>query len=98
MDTIQTLLRIVVLLVAVNAQLAREEAILNVRAAPLATTSNPLQLTAQILVQVMDTIQTRPRIAVFLVLLNVPSAQEATIPNAPTARLASIYNPLQLLV
>ncbi len=43
MDTIQTLLRIAVLLVTVNAQLAREGATLNVPVATLAPISNPLQ-------------------------------------------------------
>jgi hypothetical protein len=44
MDTIQTLLRISALLVALDVQSVQEVAILNVPAALLVTISNPLQL------------------------------------------------------
>ncbi len=98
MDTIQTPRRIAVLLVLLNASLVSEAAITNVPAAPLAIISNPLQLTAQILVQVMDTIQTPRRIAVLLVLLDVPSVQEEAILNVRAAPLATTSNPLQLFV
>ncbi len=46
----------------------------------------------------MDTMQTPRRIAVLLVLLDVPSVQEAATLNATAAPLATTSNPLQLLV
>ncbi len=90
--TIKVVVLLLVLLVLLDVPSAQEEAILNVPAAPLATISNPLQLPVQILVQVMDTIQTPRRIAVLLVLLDVPSVQEAAIPNVPAAPLTTTSN------
>jgi hypothetical protein len=89
--------RLLVLLVLLDVQFVREVAALNVQAAPQGTISNPLpiQLAAQILVQ-MDTIQTPQRLPALLVLLDVQSAQEAAILNAPAAPQGTISNPLPL--
>ncbi len=74
MDTIQTPRRIAVFLVIVNVQLAREGAILNVRSAPLATTSNLLQLLVLLVLLNVSSVQEET-------IPNVPTAPLATISN-----------------
>ncbi len=84
-------LQIAVLLVLLDVPPVREEVILSVPAAPLVTISNLLllQLLAQVLVQVLDTIQIPEPTPVLHATLLVPSAQEEVILNVPAAPLAT---------